>query len=106
MGNSNLTIIDDGTTRGVGSAQDGEGLPTRRKTVFDKGVLTSYLLNTYTARKLNAVHWKCVAWSRGARESVAETLSGAGRRRSAIPMVCVTDLIGHGVDCCHWRLFS
>jgi PmbA protein len=31
---------------------DGEGLPTRRTVVIRSGVLESYLLNTYTARKL------------------------------------------------------
>jgi PmbA protein len=49
-----LTVIDDGTRpTGVGSRPfDGEGLPTRRTVVINKGVLESYLLNTYTARKL------------------------------------------------------
>src|SRR5437870_12459250 len=32
---------------------DGEGIPTRRTVVIENGVLKSYLLNTYTARKLN-----------------------------------------------------
>jgi PmbA protein len=51
----NITIIDDGTLPGrFGSGYfDGEGLPTRRTVVIDRGVLSSYLLNTYTARKLN-----------------------------------------------------
>jgi PmbA protein len=31
---------------------DGEGVPTRRTPVIENGVLKSYLLNTYTARKL------------------------------------------------------
>ncbi len=31
---------------------DGEGLPTRRTSVVEDGVLTSYLLDTYSARKL------------------------------------------------------
>ena len=31
---------------------DGEGIPTRRKLVIENGVLKSYLLNTYTAKKL------------------------------------------------------
>jgi len=31
---------------------DGEGLPTRRTAVVEDGVLTSYLLDTYSARKL------------------------------------------------------
>jgi PmbA protein len=49
-----LTVVDDGTRlAGIGSRPfDGEGLATRRTVVINKGVLESYLLNTYTARKL------------------------------------------------------
>ncbi len=32
---------------------DDEGVPSRRTVVIERGVLQSYLLNTYTARKLN-----------------------------------------------------
>ncbi len=51
---SELTIIDDGTLEGaVGSRPfDGEGLPSRRNVVVENGILRSYLLNSYTARKL------------------------------------------------------
>jgi PmbA protein len=51
---SNITVIDDGTmTGGFGTSPfDGEGVPTRRTTVFEDGVLKSYMLNTYTAKKL------------------------------------------------------
>lgn len=50
----NITIVDDGTmVGGFGSSPfDGEGVPTRRTVVVERGVLKSYLLNTYTARKL------------------------------------------------------
>ncbi|MGA2277911.1 MAG: TldD/PmbA family protein [Terracidiphilus sp.] len=54
-----LTLIDDNTMllpSGMGgfgtSPFDGEGLPARRTLVVEDGVLQSYLLNTYTARKL------------------------------------------------------
>ena len=49
-----VTVIDDGTMKGgFGTSPfDGEGVPTRRTMVIDKGVLTSYLLNTYSAKKL------------------------------------------------------
>jgi PmbA protein len=49
-----LTLIDDGTLPGgFGSAPfDDEGVKTRRSVVIDRGVLKSYLLNSYTARKL------------------------------------------------------
>ena len=50
----NVTIIDDGTIPGgFGTSPfDGEGVPTRRTVVIEKGVLHSYLMNTYTAKKL------------------------------------------------------
>ena len=64
----NITIVDDGTMvfdhvlangsqlRAGGFATapfDGDGLPTRRTVVVERGVLKELLLNTYTARKLN-----------------------------------------------------
>ena len=50
----NVNVIDDGTIPGgFGSSPfDGEGIPTRRTVVIENGVLKSYLLNTYTAKKL------------------------------------------------------
>jgi len=54
-----LTIVDDHTMQlptgagGYGTSPfDGEGLPSRRTVVVEEGTLRSYLLNTYTARKL------------------------------------------------------
>lgn len=64
----NITIVDDGTmvfdhvlpdgstlrVGGFGTAPfDGDGLPTRRTVVVERGVLKELLLNTYTGRKLN-----------------------------------------------------
>ncbi|HET7205152.1 MAG TPA: TldD/PmbA family protein [Terriglobales bacterium] len=50
----NVNVIDDGTMPGgFGTSPfDGEGVPTRRTVVIENGVLKSYLLNSYTARKL------------------------------------------------------
>ncbi len=50
----NVTVIDDGTmVGGFGTSPfDGEGIPTRRTVVIESGVLKSYVLNTYTAKKL------------------------------------------------------
>ena len=55
----NLTIVDDNLmllptgAGGYGSSPfDGEGLPSRRTVVVENGVLRTYLLNTYSARKL------------------------------------------------------
>jgi PmbA protein len=64
---ANITMVDDGTmvfphtlpdgstllTGGFGTAPfDGDGLPTRRTVVIDRGILKNLMLNTYTARKL------------------------------------------------------
>ena len=64
----NITMIDDGTmvfdhtlsngetlrTGGFGTAPfDGDGLPTRRTVIIERGILKNLMLNTYTARKLN-----------------------------------------------------
>jgi PmbA protein len=63
----NITMIDDGTmvfdravpgggTMRVGgfgtSPYDGDGLPTRRTVVIERGVLKELMLNTYTGRKM------------------------------------------------------
>jgi PmbA protein len=50
-----FTLYDDPTLAGTyGSAPfDAEGVPTRRNTVFENGVLKTYLHNTATAKKFN-----------------------------------------------------
>lgn len=54
----NVTVVDDGTMifDGIGgfgtSPFDGEGLPTRRTVIVERGILKNYVLNTYTAKKL------------------------------------------------------
>ena len=54
VASENVSIIDDGTLPGLfgTSPFDDEGVPSRRTVVIDRGVLRSYLLNTYTALKL------------------------------------------------------
>ncbi len=54
MAAENVTVIDDATIPGLfgTSPFDDEGVPSRRTVVIDRGVLKSYLLNTYAARKL------------------------------------------------------
>ncbi len=64
----NITMIDDGTmvfdhllpdgsnlrVGGFGTSPfDGDGLPTRRTVIIERGILKNLMLNTYTARKLN-----------------------------------------------------
>jgi PmbA protein len=49
-----VTVVDDGAIpRLFGTSPfDDEGVPSRRTVVIERGVLKSYLLNTYAARKL------------------------------------------------------
>lgn len=48
-----LTIIDDGTRpRGLASSPfDGEGVPTQKRIIVDKGVLKSFMYNTIVAKR-------------------------------------------------------
>ncbi|HTB13584.1 MAG TPA: metallopeptidase TldD-related protein [Bryobacteraceae bacterium] len=54
IASESLTVVDDATLRGLfgSSPFDDEGVICRRTVVIEKGVLNSYLLNSYTARKL------------------------------------------------------
>jgi PmbA protein len=48
-----VTLIDDGTRpRGLGSSPfDGEGVPTQKRIIVDKGVLKGFLYNTIVAKR-------------------------------------------------------
>jgi PmbA protein len=48
-----VTLVDDGTLpRGLASAPfDGEGVPTRKRVIVDKGVLKSFMYNTSVAKR-------------------------------------------------------
>ena len=48
-----VTLVDDGVLpTGIASAPfDGEGVPSRRNVLIDKGVLSSFVYNTYWAKK-------------------------------------------------------
>lgn len=48
----NLMLLPNGSGGFGSSPFDGEGLPSRRTVVVEGGVLRTYLLNTYSARKL------------------------------------------------------
>jgi len=54
IGNDALTVIDDALLPGkLGSRPfDSEGVPCRKTTVFEQGILRQYLSNTYAGRKL------------------------------------------------------
>lgn len=54
IGNDLVSVVDDGLMPGkLGSRPfDGEGVPCRRTTVVENGVLRNFLCHTYAARKL------------------------------------------------------
>jgi len=103
-----VTIYDDGRLpSGLGSRPfDGEGLPTRKTTVVERGVLTSYLLDTYSGRKLGLASTGNA--SRGVGESpsvgptnfylVPGTTGPSEIIRSVREGLFVTELIGFGVN--------
>ena len=68
-------IVDDGTLpRALGSRPfDGEGVGVRRKHVVEAGILNSYLLDAYSARKLGA-------------RSTGNAVRGAGQAPGVSPM--------------------
>ena len=103
-----FTVYDDGRMiGGLGSRPfDGEGLPTRKNTVVDKGVLTSYLLDTYSGKKLGLPSTGNASRSVGESPSVGPTnfyLSPGTRSaeeiiRSVKDGLYVTELIGFGIN--------
>lgn len=103
-----VTVIDDGPRRGgLGSKPfDGEGLPTRRTVVVDRGVLTNYLFDSYSARKLQSRSTGNAARSVGSAPGVAPTNlyleAGSASPQEIIRSVprglYVTELIGFGVN--------
>jgi PmbA protein len=103
-----LSVHDDGTIPGaLGSKPfDAEGLPTRKTVVVDGGVLRSYLLDCYSARKLGLQSTGNASRSIGEAPSVAPTnlfmLPGAHTPEEIIASVerglYVTELIGFGIN--------
>ena len=55
IASEHLTVVDDATIPGLFGTTpfDDEGVACRRTVVIERGVLKSYLLNTYAARKLH-----------------------------------------------------
>lgn len=103
-----LSVIDDGTLPGaLGSRPfDGDGLPTRRTLVLEDGVLKSYLLNTYTARKLGLKSTANSSRGTSGAPSVGSNnlfiKAGTSEPRDIISSIkngfYVTELIGFGVN--------
>ena len=108
VASENVTVIDDATIPGLfgTSPFDDEGVPSRRTVVIERGVLRSYLLNTYTARKLgmkttgNAS--RGIAGNAGVGHGNLYLENGAATLeellRAAGKGLYVTELMGFGVN--------
>ncbi len=103
-----VTIYDDGRMPGgLGSKPfDGEGLATRKNVVVERGVLKTYLLDTYAGRKLNLTSTGNASRSVGEAASAGVTnfylapgtVSPEEIVRSVKRGLYVTELIGFGVN--------
>lgn len=103
-----VTVYDDGRMPGgLGSKPfDGEGLATRTNVIVERGVLKTYLLDTYAARKLNLASTGNASRSVGEAPSVGSTnfylapgtSSPDAIIRSVTRGLYVTELIGFGIN--------
>jgi len=103
-----ITVYDDGRMVGGLGARpfDGEGLATRKNTIVERGVLTSYLLDTYSGRKLGLPSTGSASRSVGESPSVGPTnfylIPGTKSPEQIIGSVkeglYVTELIGFGIN--------
>ncbi len=103
-----VTIIDDGRLpNGLGSRPfDGEGVATRKNTVVEGGRLTSYLLDSYSGRKLGMVSTGNASRSVGDNPTVAATnmylVPGSYSPQEILQSMkeglLITELIGFGVN--------
>ena len=108
IGSELLTVIDDATIPGaLGSKPfDGEGLPTGKKTIVERGKLQSYLLDSYSGRKLGMASTGNASRSVGAPPGVAPAnfYLSPGKYSSDEIIASVkrgfyiTELIGFGVN--------
>ena len=103
-----VTVIDDGRRRsGLGSKPfDGEGQPTRRNVLVRDGRLESWLLDTYSARKLGLETTGSASRGTGSAPRVGTTNlwlePGSGTLEELIGEIdrglLVTELIGMGFN--------
>ncbi|HYB13831.1 MAG TPA: TldD/PmbA family protein [Myxococcota bacterium] len=103
-----VSVLDDGRRRGgLGSRPfDGEGQPTRRTLLVERGQLRSYLLDTYSGRKLGLASTGNAARGASSAPSVGPTnLSLEPGSASLEEIVAatprgllVTELIGQGFN--------
>ncbi|MBI3356679.1 MAG: TldD/PmbA family protein [Nitrospirae bacterium] len=103
-----ITVYDDGRMEGgLGSRPfDGEGLATRKNTIVERGILKSYLLDTYSGKKLGLPSTGNASRSVGESPSVGPTnfylVPGEKTAEQIIGSVkeglYVTELIGFGIN--------
>lgn len=103
-----VTLIDDGCRpAGLGSRPfDGEGLPSRRTEVIEGGRLASYLLDTYSARKVGGRSTGSAARSASSAPGVGATNLGLVPGSASLDEIIadtprgflVTELIGMGFN--------
>ena len=108
IGSDLITVYDDGRMEGgLGSRPfDGEGLATRKNTIVERGVLKSYLLDTYSGKKLGLPSTGNASRSIGESPSVGPTnfylVPGSKTAEQIIGSVkeglYVTELIGLGIN--------
>jgi PmbA protein len=105
---SGVTVIDDGRLPGgLGSKPfDGEGLPTRRNVIVQDGTLQSWLLDSYSGRKLGLASTGNASrgagsgpgvgatnlWLEPGEESLEQIIAGTEKG------LLVTELIGMGFN--------
>ena len=103
-----VNVEDNGCLPGkLGSRPfDGEGLPTRKTMILEQGVLSNYLLDTYSGRKLGMTSTGNASRSIGDNPTVSPSnlffhpgdASPEEIIRSASRGLYVTELIGFGVN--------
>jgi PmbA protein len=108
VASTNFSVVDDGRMIGhLGSRPfDAEGLPTRRTVVIRDGVLVSYLLDTYTGRKLGLASTGNASRALGQPPTVSPTnchiVPGPHTPEEIIRSVdrglYLTEMIGFGVN--------
>ena len=105
---AHLNVEDNGRLPGrIGSRPfDGEGLPTRKTMILERGVLSGYLLDTYSGRKLGMASTGNASRSIGDNPTVSPTnlffhpgdASPGDLIQSVTQGLYVTELIGFGVN--------
>ncbi len=108
VASANVTLVDDARMMGGPGSKpfDGEGLPTNRKNLVENGELKTYLLDSYSARKLSLSPTGNASRSVGSAPGVSTTnfflVPGSYTPEEIIGSVkqglYLTELIGFGIN--------